>query len=416
MQNNLTKSIASGTIILVRKMLKREMYLSRIRGFYDSDPIKILVGIRRCGKSVILKQIIDEIKAKDIDDEHIVYINFEYIEYEELRDYKKLNKYIKERIRDNKKYYIFLDEIQKVIKFEEVVNSLRASLNNISIFITGSNSKLLSNELSTVLSGRYVLFNIYPLSYKEFIALTNKNGESEDTFWDFVKWGGLPNRTQFVDETNIKDYLHSVFDSIILRDVVERLELKDTLLFDLLLQYIVDTTGRQFSAENVINFLKNEGKSVSTETIYSYLGALCKALIIKKIYRYDIHRKAILKTLNKYYMTDLGIAQIKNNNFEINKSFAIENVVYNELLERGYDVYIGKIKDKEIDFIATKTNEKIYIQVTYLLTDDKVIEREFGAFKEIDDNYPKYILSLDKADFSRDGIIHKNIIKWLLEN
>ena len=397
-------------------MLKREMYLSRIRGFYDSDLIKILVGIRRCGKSVILKQIIDEIKAKDVDDEHIVYINFEYIEYEELRDYKKLNKYIKEKIRDNKKYYIFLDEIQKVIKFEEVVNSLRASLNNISIFITGSNSKLLSNELSTVLSGRYVLFNIYPLSYKEFIALTNKNGESEDTFWNFVKWGGLPNRTQFVDETNIKDYLHSVFDSIILRDVVERLELKDTLLFDLLLQYIVDTTGRQFSAENVINFLKNEGKSVSTETIYSYLGALCKALIIKKIYRYDIHGKAILKTLNKYYMTDLGIAQIKNNNFEINKSFAIENVVYNELLERGYDVYIGKIKDKEIDFIATKTNEKIYIQVTYLLTDDKVIEREFGAFKEIDDNYPKYILSLDKADFSRDGIIHKNIIKWLLEN
>ena len=397
-------------------MLKREMYLSRIRGFYDSDLIKILVGIRRCGKSVILKQIIDEIKEKDVDDEHIVYINFEYIEYEELRDYKKLNKYIKERIRDNKKYYIFLDEIQKVIKFEEVVNSLRASLNNISIFITGSNSKLLSNELSTVLSGRYVLFNIYPLSYKEFIALTSKNGESEDTFWDFVKWGGLPNRTQFVDETNIKDYLHSVFDSIILRDVVERLELKDTLLLNLLLQYIVDTTGRQFSAENVINFLKNEGKSVSTETIYSYLGALCKALIIKKIYRYDIHGKAILKTLNKYYMTDLGIAQIKNNNFEINKSFAIENVVYNELLERGYDVYIGKIKDKAIDFIATKTNEKIYIQVTYLLTDDKVIEREFGAFKEIDDNYPKYILSLDKADFSRDGIIHKNIIKWLLEN
>ena len=416
MRNNLTKSIASDTIILVRKMLKREMYLSRIRGFYDSDLIKILVGIRRCGKSVILKQIIDEIKEEDVDDEHIVYINFEYIEYEELRDYKKLNKYIKERIRDNKKYYIFLDEIQKVIKFEEVVNSLRASLNNISIFITGSNSKLLSNELSTVLSGRYVLFNIYPLSYKEFIALTNKNGESEDTFWNFVKWGGLPNRTQFVDETNIKDYLHSVFDSIILRDVVERLELKDTLLFDLLLQYIVDTTGRQFSAENVINFLKNEGKSVSTGTIYSYLGALCKALIIKKIYRYDIHGKAILKTLNKYYMTDLGIAQIKNNNFEINKSFAIENVVYNELLERGYDVYIGKIKDKEIDFIATKTNEKIYIQVTYLLTDDKVIEREFGAFKEIDDNYPKYILSLDKADFSRDGIIHKNIIKWLLEN
>ena len=396
-------------------MLKREMYLSRIRGFYDSDLIKILVGIRRCGKSVILNQIIDEIKEKGTDDEHIIYVNFEFIEYEELQDYKKLNKYIKEKIIDEKKYYVFLDEIQKVNRFEDVVNSLRASINNISIFITGSNSKLLSNELSTVLSGRYVLFNIYPLSYREFIALTNKNGKSEETFWDFVKWGGLPNRTQFTDEVNIKDYLHSVFDSIILRDVVERLGLKDTILFDLLLQYIVDTTGRQFSAENVMKFLRSEGKSVSTETIYIYLDALCKALMIRKIYRYDIHGKAILKTLNKYYMTDLGIAQIKNNNFEINKSFAIENVVYNELLERGYDVYIGKTKDGEIDFIATKTNKKIYFQVAYLLADDKVIQREFGAFKDVNDNYPKYVLSLDKVDFSKNGIIHKNIIDWLLE-
>ena len=334
-------------------MLKREMYLSRIRGFYDSDLVKILVGIRRCGKSVILKQIMNELKEKQIDENHIIYVNFELIEFEELQNYKKLNAYIKERIVDSDKYYVFLDEIQKVEKFEDVVNSLRASIDNISIFITGSNSKLLSNELSTVLSGRYVLFNIYPLSYKEFIELAKKDAKSEETFWDFVKWGGLPNRTQFTDESNIKDYLHSVFDSIILRDVVERLGLKDTILFDLLLQYIVDTTGRQFSAENVIKFLKNEGKSISTETLYIYLDALCKALMIKKIYRYDIHGKAILKTLNKYYMTDLGIAQIKNNNFEINKSFAIENVVYNELLERGYDVYIGKTKDGEIDILSS---------------------------------------------------------------
>ncbi len=397
------------------KMLKREIYLSRIRGFYDSDLIKILVGIRRCGKSVILKQIIQELREKGIDEKHIIYVNFELIEFEELQDYKKLNTYIKGKIVDDKKYYVFLDEIQKVEKFEDVINSLRASIDNISIFITGSNSKLLSNELSTVLSGRYVLFNIYPLSYKEFIELTHKEGKSEESFWDFVKWGGLPNRTQFTDESNIKDYLHSVFDSIILRDVVERLGLKNTVLFDLLLQYIVDTTGRQFSAENVINFLKNEGKSVSTETLYMYLDALCKALMIKKIYRYDIHGKAILKTLNKYYMTDLGIAQIKNHNFEINKSFAIENVVYNELLQRGYDVYIGKTKNGEIDFMATKTDEKLYFQVAYLLESDKVQNREFGAFKEINDNYPKYVLSLDKADFSKDGIIHKNIIDWLLE-
>ena len=172
-------------------MLKREMYLSRIRGFYDTDLVKILVGIRRCGKSVILKQIIEELKAKSVDDSHIIYINFEFVEYEELQDYKKLNKYIKEKIIDDKMYYIFLDEIQKVDKFETVVNSLRASVQNISIFITGSNSKLLSNELSTVLSGRYVLFNIYPLSYKEFVELTKKNGKDENTFWDFIKWGRI---------------------------------------------------------------------------------------------------------------------------------------------------------------------------------------------------------------------------------
>lgn len=397
------------------RMLKREMYLSRIRGFYDSDLVKILVGIRRCGKSVILKQIMEELKERGIDREHIIYVNFEFIEYEDLQDYKKLNEYIKEKIIDTKKYYVFLDEIQKVNKFEEVVNSLRASIENISIFITGSNSKMLSNELSTVLSGRYVLFNIYPLSYKEFIELTGKDGKSDETFWNFVKWGGLPNRTQFTDENNIKDYLHSVFDSIILRDVVDRLGLKDTVLFDLLLQYIVDITGREFSAENVIKFLKKEGKSLSTETLYIYLDALCKALLMRKIYRYDIHGNAILKTLNKYYMTDLGIAQIKNNNFEINKSFAIENVVYNELLIRGYDVYIGKTKEGEIDFIATNNDEKLYFQVVYLLDQPKTEEREFGAYKDVNDNCPKYVLSLDKVDFSKDGIIHKNIIDWLLE-
>ena len=397
-------------------MLKREVYLSRIRGFYDSDLVKILVGIRRCGKSVILKQIIEEIKEKGIEEDHILYINFEFVEFEELKDYKKLNSYIKEKIKDNKKYYIFLDEIQNVEKFEIVVNSLRASLENISIFITGSNSKLLSNELSTVLSGRYVLFNIYPLTYKEYIELTGKNSKDEMNFWDFVKWGGLPNRVQFTNETNIKDYLHSVFDSIILRDVVERLGLKDTSLFNLILQYLIDLTGREFSANNIIKYLKTEGKVTSTETLYTYLDALCKALIIQKIYRYDIHGKAILKTLNKYYMTDLGIAQIKNNNFEINKCFAIENVVFNELVARGYEVYIGKLNPGEIDFIASKSGERKYFQIAYLLSDKKVEDREFRALKKIEDNYPKYVISLDKTNFSQNGIIHKNIIDWLLED
>ncbi len=397
-------------------MLKRDNYLSKIRGFYDSDLIKILVGIRRCGKSVILEQITKEIKDKGVDDEHIININFEFIEYEELQDYKKLNTYIKDKIKDQKIYYIFLDEVQNVDKFEYVVNSLRASLKNVSIFITGSNSKMLSDELSSVLSGRYVLFNISPLSYKEYIELTGKDAYDMDNFWDYAKWGGLPNRCQFTNVNDIKNYLHSVFDSIILRDIVKRLNLQDVTLFDMILQYLIDTTGREFRADNIIKYLEKEYKKISTETLYTYIDALCKALIIKRVYRYDVHGKGILKTLNKYYATDLGIAQIKNNNSDFKNYIMLENIVYNELIIRGYEVYVGKTKNGEIDFVATLEGNTKYIQVTYELNSEEVIEREFGAFNVIDDNYPKYVISLDKRDFSRNGIKHLNLIDFLIKN
>lgn len=399
-------------------MLLRENYLSKIRGFYDSDLIKILVGIRRCGKSVILKQIIEELREKrKVDDDHIIFINFEFIEYEDLLDYKKLNKYIKDRIKDNKIYYLFLDEVQNVDNFEKVVNSLRASINNISIFLTGSNSKMLSDELSSVLSGRYVLFNINPLSYKEYIKLTKKDGYDIKSFWDYAKWGGLPNRCEFSNEIDIKNYLHSVYDSIILRDVVKRLNLKDTILFDMILQYLIETAGREFSADNIIKYLENQNKKISNETLYNYIDALCKALILRKVYRYDITGKSVLKTLNKYYATDLGIAQIKNNNPEFKSYIVLENIVYNELINRDYEVYIGKTKTGEVDFIAKKDGNIKYIQVTYELEgNDKAIEREFGAYKILEDNYPKYVISLDKINLTKDGIIHLNLIDFLLKD
>ena len=399
-------------------MLLRENYLSKIRGFYDSDLIKILVGIRRCGKSVILNQIIDELKEKrNVDEEHIIFVNFEFIEYEELLDYKNLNKYVKEKIKDDKIYYLFLDEVQNVNDFEKVVNSLRASIKNISIFLTGSNSKMLSDELSTVLSGRYVLFNINPLSYKEYILLTNKNGYDMDTFWDYARWGGLPNRCEFTNEIDLKNYLHSVYDSIILRDVLKRLNIKDSLLFDMILQYLIETMGREFSADNVIKFLESENKKISKETLYNYIDALCKALIIKRVYRYDIAGKSVLKTLNKYYATDLGIAQIKNNNPEFKNYIVLENIVYNELINRDYEVYIGKTRNGEVDFIAKKDGDIKYIQVTYEMNGhDDTIQREFGAYKVINDNYPKYVISLDKVNLSRDGIIHLNLLDFLLND
>lgn len=395
-------------------MLTRESYLSKIRGFYNSDLVKILVGIRRCGKSVILQQIIKELKDDGVEEDHIIDVNFEFIEYEELKDYKKLNTYIKDKIKDKKIYYIFLDEVQNVDKFEYVVNSLRASVKNVSIFITGSNSKMLSDELSSVLSGRYVLFNISPLSYKEYIAFTGKDAYDMDNFWDYAKWGGLPNRCEFTNDVDIKNYLHSVFDSIILRDIVKRLNLQDVTLFDMILQYLIDTTGRELSAENIVKYLESEYRKVSTETIYSYIDALCKALIIKRVYRYDVHGRGVLKTLNKYYATDLGIAQIKNNNPNFKNYVVLENIVYNELLIRGYDVYIGKIKNGEIDFMAIKDGITNYIQVTYLLNSDEVIDREYGAFDVIEDNYPKYVISLDKNYPETNGIKHINIIDFLM--
>lgn len=399
-------------------MLWRENYLSKIRGFYNSNLVKVLVGIRRCGKSVILNQIIEELKNKEkIDEDHIIFINFEFIEFEDLLDYKKLNTYIKEKIKDNKMYYLFLDEIQNVDNFERVVNSLRASLKNVSIFITGSNSKLLSDEISSVLSGRYVLFNINPLSYKEYVLLTGRNGRDLDTFWDYAKWGGLPNRCEFTNEIDIKNYLHSVYDSIILRDVVKRLNLKDTLLFDMILQYLIETAGREFSADNIIRYLDSEHKKISKETLYNYIEALCKALILRKVYRYDIAGKGVLKTLNKYYATDLGIAQIKNNNPEFKNYIVLENIVYNELINRDYEVYIGKIRTGEVDFLAKKDGNIKYIQVTYEMDgNNKTIEREFGAYKSVNDNNPKYVISLDNVDLSHDGIIHLNLIDFLLGN
>ena len=390
--------------------------LNLIRGFYDSDLIKILVGIRRCGKSVILNQIIEELKEKrKIDENHIIFINFEFIEFEKLLDHKKLNKYVKDKIKDNKIYYLFLDEIQNVENFEKVVNSLRASIKNLSIFLTGSNSKMLSDELSSVLSGRYVLFNINPLSYQEYIKLTNKNGYDLDTFWDYAQWGGLPNRCEFTNEIDIKNYLHSVYDSIILRDVVKRLNLKDTILFDKILQYLMETMGREFSFDNIIKYLEKENKKISSETLYNYIGALCKALIIKKVYRYDVNGKNVLKTLNKYYATDLGIAQIKNHNPEFKNYVVLENIVYNELINRNYEVYIGKTKNGEVDFIAKKDGNIKYIQVAYEMAgNENTIEREFGAYNSIQDNYPKYVISLDKINLSRDGIIHLNLIDFLM--
>ena len=394
-------------------MLKREYYLKRIRPFYQENSlIKIIYGLRRAGKSVILNQIKDELLKDKTDESHIIYINFESLDYSFIKNAIDLNNYIKQQIKDNKTYYIFLDEIQKVKDFEKGINSLRIT-NQCSIFITGSNSKMTFKELSTDLTGRYVSFKVNPLSFSEALEITNTN-DYKKLLFDIFEWGSLPQRFSFKEDITKLNYISDVYDSIVLKDVVERLGVKDITLFNKVWQYILETEGREFSATNVLKYLKNEYREVSAETLYNYIEALCSTFIINKVYRYDIHGKSILKTLNKYYVSDLGVKKIKNTNKETNYSICLENLVYNELIFKGYDVYIWKLKDGEVDFVAIKDKKIKYIQVSLYLNSEETINREFGVYKSIQDNYPKYVISLDDVDMSTNGIKHLNVFDFLL--
>ena len=398
-------------------MIIREIYLSKIRPFYDQDLIKVIMGIRRCGKSVLLLQIIDELKEKGIEEKQIIYINFENEDYSFIKNDIDLHNYIKEKITNKEKYYLFFDEIQNVKDWEKAINSFKAS-KNVSIFITGSNSDLLSGELATHLAGRYVSFKIYPLTFSEVCELKNikEKEDIEEAFDDYITWGGMPQRFMMTDEMQTKTYLSDVYDSIVVKDIITRFGIKDLDLFNRIVEYIVTTPSQNFSAESLSNYFANkDNREVSKVTLYNYLEYMSKAMLINKADRYDIRGKRILNGKYKYYLTDLGLGQVKNIGKRQQLGAYLENIVYNELISRGYDVKIGNLEKAEIDFIATRFKEKIYIQVAYILADDTVIDREFGAYKGIEDNYPKYVLTMDKHDFSQEGIIHKNVIDWLLE-
>ena len=401
-------------------MIIRDNYLSKIRPFYDVDLIKVITGIRRSGKSVILTQIIDEIKENGIDDKYIIYINFESKEYSFIKNDDDLYKYIKEKMTNNKKYYLFFDEIQNVEKWELAINSFKADYKEkVSMFITGSNSDLLSSELATHIAGRYVSFKILPFSFKEVCTLKEcekKNKyELEEVFEDYMRWGGMPQRFIFNNEEQIRTYLTDVCNSIVVKDIVERFKIKNIDLFNRVLEYILSTPSQTFSAENLAKYFESENISVTKNTIYNYLEYMNKALLINKVDRYDVRGKRTLNGKYKYYLTDLGLGRIMNVSKKEQVGAYIENIVYNELISRGYDVKIGALNNGEVDFIALKDGKKEYYQTCYMLSDDSIIDREFSAFNNIEDNYPKYIISMDKVDQSRDGIIHKNIIEWLLE-
>ena len=396
-------------------MLKRELYLEKIRPFYHLDLIKILIGIRRSGKSEILKQIKAELVTSGIADNAMITINFEDFSYESLHDPKKLNEYILEKIDEKTKTYLFLDEIQMVTDFQRVLASLKAT-QNVSIFVTGSNSTILSGDLATLLAGRYVTFNIMPFTYRETCDFLNQSGviADERTFYEYMKWGGLPQRFQLKEEDQIRTYLRDVYDSIIIKDIISKMNKIDQNLLVRIIRFLFDNTAKVFSVKSVVNYLLNEDRSIQSKVVYSDIDRIINSRSVMKCQRYDIKGKSILAFYEKYYVSDLGLRTVLKTNLENDISYSLETIIHNELIARGYECFVGKTYKGEVDLVVFKEGKKCFIQVTYLMASEETLKREFEAFNTIKDASPKYVLSLDKADFSRDGVSHLNIIDFLL--
>lgn len=395
--------------------LKRETYLEQIRPYYESDIIKVITGVRRAGKSILLDTIKDELIEKGVDEKHIIYMNFEDLDFDYIVDAADLNKEIKARINDDRKYYIFLDEIQHIDQFEKALASFRATL-NVSLFVTGSNSALLSGELATLLTGRTVEFEILPFSFYEMKLFFELNGKvfSDDLFIDYLKWGGFPLRFDYDEEVSVHRYLSNLYESIVNRDIVGKTKSADKKAFMDISLYILANAGKELSIDNIIETYKKENRDISRRTVYNYLERMKKAYLIHGVGRYNIVGKSALSNKEKQYAIDMGFRTINTNTINYEDTFFLENIIYNELITRGFTVYAGKTYKGEIDFVAIRNGKKCFIQVAYLLASEDTIRREFGAYDKITDASPKYVMSLDKIDMSHNGIIHVNIIDFLL--
>ena len=402
-------------------MLKRDEYIKKIVPFIDKDVIKVLTGIRRSGKSVMLKLLMEELKNRGINENQFIYINFENLKYRKLKNYERLYDFILNKVDDKyKSYYIFLDEIQEVEEWERCVNSLRVDEDfNFDIYITGSNAKLLSGELSTYLAGRYIEFVVYPFSFKEFFEIMkekNKEIDLKEAFQKYVKFGGMPflHNLDYNFEASMQ-YLQDLYASIILKDITQRNNIRDTDLLERIINYVIMNIGNTFSATSISKFFKSENRKVATETILNYIKACEEAFLVYRVARNDLLGKKILNVNEKYYIADHGIREAIMENNQKNINQVLENIVYFEMLRRGYNIKIGKVDNLEVDFVCKKNDETIYIQVSYLLASEDTKEREFSVLENIKDNYPKYVLSMDEFDMSRNGIKHVNLIKFLVK-
>ncbi|WP_288304492.1 ATP-binding protein [uncultured Treponema sp.] len=399
-------------------MISREIYMKRIRPFINTELIKVFTGIRRSGKSVMLELVKNELKKSGVSDKNFLCINFEQFSNSELLDAKILHKRIVEFQKSaDGKIYLFFDEIQEVDGWEKCINSCRVDF-DCDIYITGSNAKLLSGELATYLAGRYVEFVIYPFSFAEFLEMNRQKNSQIDKsacFMTFLKTGGMPFLANFLGDDSAKNqYLMDIYNSVVLKDVVKRNNIRDVDTLERIIAYAFSNIGHIFSATSLSKYFKSEKRNISHDTILNYLKFCADAFLIYKISRYDLEGKKVLTVNEKYYCADHGLREAVFGKNTQNIDQILENIVCLELLRRNFKVFVGKKDESEIDFIAERNGVKIYVQVAYLLVSEETVRREFSVYDSIKDNFPKYVVSMDEFDFSRNGIIHRNIRDFLL--
>ena len=398
-------------------MIERTEYLEELKRWKDKDLIKVITGIRRCGKSTLFQLFIDYLKSTGISNEQIIYINLEDADYN-FEDYKQLYDYIKEKMDSKKKYYVFLDEVQNVPMFQKAVDSLYIK-KNVDVYITGSNAYLLSGELATLLSGRYIEIKMLPLSFKEYVSAFDDNNYQQ-LFLNYMKNGGMPGNISIIksNPNDLDKYLDGIFSTIVYKDIMARNNINDKMLLESVLKFIFDSIGSPISTKKISDTLTSKGMSTSNHTVEKYITAFIESFLIYKAERFDVKGKNLLARDYKYYVVDQGLrSYLLGKKADSDMGHILENIVYLELLRRGYRVYVGKVDDLEVDFVAESRDGLKYFQVALTVRDEKVLERELRSLQKTGDHYPKYLLTLDmdlESDY--DGITKINVVDWLLQD
>jgi predicted AAA+ superfamily ATPase len=394
-------------------MVQRKQYMDKLIKMKDEKIIRVITGIRRCGKSTLLALFQEYLKENSVTDDQIVSVNFEDIQYEFLLEYHRLHDYVLERLAAGKKTYVFLDEIQKVPEFQKAVDSLFIK-DNVDVYITGSNAHMLSGDLATLLTGRYIEINMLPLSFAEYYEM--KGGDKRAAFRSFYQEGAFPQAAAIADEGVRKDYVRGIYSTVLLKDIVARKKITDVELLESVARFLFDNIGNIVSSNKIADSLTSYGRRTAPVTVENYVSALTEAYVLYKAPRYDIRGKQHLKSLEKYYVSDLSLRHLilGNRNRDIGR--ILENIVFLELVRRGYTVQIGKMDDMEIDFIATAGDKKIYYQVAASIIDPATFDREIAPFRKIRDHFPKYVLTTDDLPIGQDGIEQINIVDFLLSN